>query len=701
MPNTYINRELSWLEFNQRVLCEAQREDIPLLERLKFLAITGSNLDEFFQVRVGGLTAQLSSGNDSRDIAGMTSQEQLQAIRERYKRMLNDSYDLLNLKLAPALAANDIHITSFNQLSLSQQQGLSNRFHNNIAPLLTPIAYIEDCPINLPAMQVITALELQDNEQNKRIVCIPNPDNHERFIQLYQTQLNSGSRVSIVSIEEVIAHYARNLFPNEMVTASAFFRITRNGDIVVTDDDNIEDLADEMEEMLIQRKFSDTVRLEVSQTCPPELLQTIKVIADAKENQMYPIPGIIQLSDFFSQSSISGFENLNYPSWKPQPSKEFDPHESIFDILSEGDRFLYHPYESYDPVVRLVQEAADDPDTLAIKQVLYRTAPNSKIIDALIKAAQNGKQVTVLIELKARFDEARNLIRADELQAAGVQIVYGVRNLKTHAKILLVVRNENGTLKRYTHLGTGNYNELTAKFYTDASYMTAKDSYGSDASAFFNAVTGASQLNRLNKLVPAPTEMKRTVINLIKSEANRAKAGEPARIEAKMNSLQDKDVMDALYEASRAGVKICLNIRGICCLAPGIPEHSENIHVTSVIDRYLEHARIFCFHQGGENLVYIASADWMTRNLEKRVELMIPIEDETAKSRLREILAQAFEDNSHSHTIQPNGASVPNRAEHAVFRTQEVLQEAAEKVTKSKRIQQYTTFVPHTPEEVD
>jgi polyphosphate kinase len=378
---------------------------------------------------------------------------------------------------------------------------------------------------------------------------------------------------------------------------------------------------------------------------------------------------------------------------------------SIFDTLAEHDILLNHPFESFEPVLRFVEEAASDPSTIAIKQVLYRTASDSRIIDALIKAAHNGKQVTVLIELKARFDEARNLMRADELQRAGVQIVYGVKGLKTHAKICLVIRNEDGQLKRYTHLGTGNYNESTARLYTDISYLTSRPAYGADASLFFNAVTGRSKLTRFRKLVPAPTHMKPRLLELIAAEGKRAKNGEPAAITAKVNSLQDEEIINALYKASKDGVTIKLNIRGICCLKTSTGgrkrKEANNIQVISVIDRYLEHARIFSFHHGGSPLLFISSADWMTRNLDKRVELMIPIEDKACRKRLQNILESAFKDNCNAHEILENGSSrrITKKKGQKKFRMQEQLQSRARKSAKARAHERSTTFEPHTPAE--
>ncbi|SHK33819.1 polyphosphate kinase [Rubritalea squalenifaciens DSM 18772] len=694
MSANYINRELSWLEFNQRVLSEAQREDLPLLERVKFLAITASNLDEFFQVRVGGLTILRRTGNRKPDFSGLTPLQQLSAIRTRTKKMIADQYSLLNDTLLPELERHNILFKHPRTLSPFLSEQLSERTKEQIIPLLTPLAYDEDqTDPELPALRLIVACTLQDDESlEQRHAFIPIPDHLGRIIYL-----SENDQQIIVLLEDVIAHYASYLFPGETAVSHSTFKITRNGDIAVHEEDAI-DLAGEMEDVLAERKVSNTVRLEFPKGTSRDLESLIKKVTHAPSKSVFKIPGPLALNDFMEIAFLSGHDELKDPVWEPQPSSMLDPQVSMFDSISEQDILLYHPYESFEPVIRLLEEAATDPDVLSIKQVLYRTAKQSRIIDALIKAAENGKQVTVLVELKARFDEARNLQRADELQRAGVQIVYGVKGLKTHAKITLIIRNEGGQLMRYCHLGTGNYNESTAKLYTDASYLTCRKEYGADASLFFNAVTGRSKLIDFSRIVPAPTHMKRKLLELIASETARAKQGEEASITAKVNSLQDQDIIDALYQAAQAGVSVRLNIRGICCLKTSKSTEASNIKVVSVIDRYLEHARIFSFHQGGSPQMYISSADWMTRNLEKRVELMIPILEKNAQRRLTNILEAAFKDNQQAHLILPDGTSarITDRPKKK-FRMQKDLQERAEKAAKSRAQRLSTTFEPHLP----
>ena len=704
---SFINRELSWLEFNQRVLDQGNRESLPLLERLKFLAITASNLDEFFQVRVGGLHLMRMSGSHKRGISGLTPSQQLTAVRARAKAMIEDQYNLLNKELLPALQDEGLHLLDRSAISPSQHEALASRFQDSIFPLLTPLAYDEDTSMaNLPAMRIILACELESlSENSTRTVFIPLPDGISRFIQLPTSEVaGSTPHQNVILTEDLISAFSGELFPDEKIIATMPFRITRNGDIAVQEEDAI-DLAGEMEEVLAARKTSNTVRLELPAKGPSRIKSMVREITGAGSSETYAVDGPLALTDFMSLAFSPGYDHLRDEPWQPQPSPDIDPGESIFDTLADHDVLLNHPYESFEPVLRFVEEAADDPATIAIKQVLYRTASDSRIIDALIKAANNGKQVTVLIELKARFDEARNLMRADELQRAGVQIVYGVKGLKTHAKICLVIRNEDGQLKRYTHLGTGNYNESTARLYTDISYLTSRPAYGADASLFFNAVTGRSKLTRFSKLVPAPTHMKPRLLELIAAEGKRAKNGEPASITAKVNSLQDEEIIKALYQASKDGVTIKLNIRGICCLKTATGsrgrKQANNIEVVSVIDRYLEHARIFSFHHGGNPLLFIASADWMTRNLDKRVELMIPIEDKTCRKRLLTILESAFKDNCNSYQILEDGTSrrIIKKKGQKRFRMQEQLQNQAHKSAKARAHQRSTTFEPHTPAE--
>ncbi len=698
MSIPYLNRELSWIEFNQRVLNEALREDLPLLERVKFLAITASNLDEFFQVRIGGLMLMRRSGRKTPDASGLTPSRNLAALRQRMLKMSGDQYTLLTGTIVPALEKAGIRPLQPHELSVEQAAQVSATFDDLIYPLLTPLAVDpEGTPPNIPALQIIVACRLFDPAvQTHRHALIPIPETLGRRVSVTTTD----DQHAFLLIEDLVATHADELFPGETVTATTAFRVTRNGDIAVQEEDAI-DLAGEMEDVLSARRFADTVRLEIRSDAPRDLARMIKFVTAVTPQETYRINGPPGLASFMELAFLSGFDHLRDAEWPGQNSPAIAPGASMFETIGSKDVLLFHPYESFEPVLRLIEEAAEDPDVIAIKQVLYRTARKSRIIDALIKAAENGKHVTALVELKARFDEARNLNRADELQRAGAQIVYGVKGLKTHAKICLIVRRENGHLRRYVHLGTGNYNETTSRLYTDLSYLTCKPEYGNDASLFFNAVTGRSKLLRFQRLVPAPTAMKPELLDMIASEAERAKQGLPARIIAKVNSLQDPEVIGALYKASQAGVEIRLNVRGICCLKPGDPKYSKNIEVISVIDRYLEHARLFYFHQGGDGGVYISSADWMTRNLEKRIELMIPIEEPVLKRRLVRILDAYFQDNIQASRLMPDGTSqriVRTKGQKA-FRVQDHFYQSARKAAKAREHERSMTFEPHVPAE--
>ena len=695
MPAPYLNRELSWVEFNQRVLNEALRDDLPLLERVKFLAITASNLDEFFQVRIGGLIAMRRSGIKKADASGLSPTRNLAALRQRILRMKEDQYTLFNQTLVPALRTAGIQLLSPGEWSVEQTAQLAATFEDLIFPLLTPLAVDPgEAPPLIPALTLIVACRLTDPATgNTRHALIPIPDSLPRRITV-----GGEASHAFVLIEDLVAIHSARLFPGENVTATTTFRVTRNGDIAVQEEDAI-DLADEMEDVLTARRFSDTVRLEICANAPRDLAAMIREATGAGPQEIYKLDGPPGLASFMELAFLPDCEHLRDADWPGQTSPAITPGATMFETIAAGDLLLHHPYESFEPVLQLLEEAATDPDVLAIKQVLYRTAKKSRIIDALIAAAENGKNVTVLVELKARFDEARNLDRADELQRAGAQIVYGVKGLKTHAKICMIIRREAGHLRRYVHLGTGNYNETTSRLYTDLSYLTCKPEYGNDASLFFNAVSGRSKLLRFQRLVPAPTAMKPMLLDLITGEAERARQGLPARIVAKVNSLQDPDIINALYKASRAGVEIKLNVRGICCLKPGDPKFSKNITVVSIIDRFLEHARLFHFHQGGDSKVYISSADWMTRNLEKRVELMVPIEEPAIKRRLLRILEAFFQDNTQASLLLPDGTSqrIERPKKTKAFRAQEYFHQQARKSAKAREHELAMTFEPHVP----
>lgn len=692
----YINRELSWLEFNQRVLNQALRKDLPLLERIKFLGISASNLDEFFQVRVGGLQALKHSGSRSKDISGLTPTRQLQLIRKRVSSMIDAQYRLFTDDLLPALRLEKLSPIPVSSLTETQLLNLATHFHNQIFPLLTPLDMDLEMPPVLPSLSLIMGVQLRNPENGETRFCaISIPDCLPRRIHFPDM-----GEEAYVLIEDLTGTFIDTLFPGEHVICKAPFRVTRNGDIAVQEDDSL-DFADEMEEVLVARKFSEAVRLEMPTDVPAALAKCIRDAVGASPSETYRLNGPLRLSDFTGMAFAPGFEHLKVTPWTSQPSPMVDPSLSMFENITSGDILINNPFESFEPVIRFVEEAADDPNVIAIKQVLYRTASDSRFVKALIRAAENGKQVTALVELKARFDEARNLEKAEELQRAGVQVVYGVKGLKTHAKICLVIRRENGSLHRYCHFGTGNYNESTAKIYTDISLLTCNEELGADASQFFNSVTGRTRLMHFRKLSPSPAMMKARLIELIESEAERARQGEPGHIMAKMNSLNDVQIMEALQNAATAGVKIELNVRGICCFKPLTPKAAKNIRIVSIVDYYLEHARVFWFRHGGTPRVFIASADWMTRNLDKRVELMIPIDDAKLAHRLKGILDACMADNTQACLLLEDGSSQPLKpiGKEKALRMQEALSKEARRLAKSKERQMIQMLEPHVPQE--
>lgn len=692
MKPAYLNRELSWLEFNQRVLSEAQRRDLPLLDRVKFLAITGSNLDEFFQVRIGGLLTLAESFPTHSDPSGLEVSGQLEAIEKRVRRLKKDQETLYLHELLPALAKKGLGLNKVCKLDPKQIQRFAHYFRDSVSPLLSPLNLTaENARQIMPSLSVCLALLINDPETDEeRTVILPLPASVPRI-----ARVDEGG---FVMLEDLVSHFCDSLFPDETIVQRTLIRLTRNTDIPANEDE-AHDFAEEIRQVVTDRSQSFPVRLQTSED--NEFTLTLIELLGITPDKVFSTKAPLALTDLFGLAMADGFSDLRTPPISGAESHKIDPTRSIFDILSEGDIVLAHPYQSYRPVVRFLEEAASDPKVLAIKQTLYRTAKDSQIVDALITAAKAGKQVTALVELKARFDEAPNLRRAEELRRAGAQVLYGVKGLKTHAKIALVIRNEDGHLKRYVHLGTGNYNEVTARFYTDISYLTCRPDYGSDASLFFNAVTGRTKLEHFKVLVPAPTKMKQTLIAFIEEETARALEGEEAHIMARMNSLEDTDMIDALYRASIAGVKIQLNVRGICCLKPGKRKEAKNIEVVSIIDQQLEHMRIFYFHQGGDHQVFISSADWMTRNLEKRVELMTPIDDAPSKSLLIDILKAGFRDNQNAYHLQMDGSSKRREREKGErrFRQQDYLTQRFARMAAAAEQVRSSNLEPHLPKE--
>ena len=695
-PSPFINRELSWLAFNRRVLEEALDGSLPLLERLKFLAITSSNLDEFFMVRVGGLQLLAHEGSGKTDPSGMTPAEQLAEISRLVHQMTADQYTCLREDLEPKLAAAGIRRLTMDALTPEQDTYVEGLFEHELYPVITPMAVDLDDPFPLlPGLGINLCVRLKTvkGTDMPRFAVVAVPKGVARFITVPTEQ-----GYHYLLLEDIITAFLDRIFPGEPIVDSAPFRITRNADMSVRED-AAGDLLEKMKEVLIERKQSSCVRLEIGSSASDILRSFLTTSLDINDDSLYSLPGPLDLSALFRVATMSGFDNLKIEPWTPQPSPDIGPSESIFEAIARRDILLFHPYESFDPVLKLVEEAADDPNVLAIKQILYRTSEYSPVVAALARAADRDKHVTVVVELKARFDEARNIEWATALEHAGVQVIYGLKGLKTHAKICIVVRREPTGIRRYVHFGTGNYNEKTARLYSDISFMTCDVDFAADASAFFNTITGYSQPVRYRKIEAAPIGLRSRIVELIENEIERRKQGQEARIMVKLNSLADADLVKALYEASKAGVDIRLNVRGICCLRPGVPNLSETISVVSIVDRFLEHSRIFYFHNGGDSRVFISSADWMTRNLDRRVELLVPVDDLRCREKLVAILETCLGDNTKARQLLPDGSY--RRAEPAprkkALRAQEIFHRRACEAAKSAKKAETATFEPQRP----
>ena len=649
----FINRELSWLEFNQRVLGEMIDESLPLLERVKFAAITASNLDEFFMVRVGGLQILNQQRVTTADAAGMTPSQQLDAIGQRTGLMLDRLYTCFLEQIEPALGASGIQRMIPGQLSETEQLYLRNLFLDELSAVISPLAIdpsIEPPVTSNKTLQVAVLLADKANPGGTRLVFIPLAKPVSRFIAIPSTDQHC-----FILAEDVVEMFIEHFFPGEEVIHCTPFRILRNADIAIRED-LAQDLLVQVEDMVDVRKNAACVRLEVMATADKMLVELLQQFFHVDQENIYRSPGPLDLSAWFSLGGLGGYEDLHYPSWPPQSSPDIDPGSSLFDVIAQRDILLHHPFESFDPVVRLLEEAAEDPGVLAIKQSLYRTSDESPIVRSLIKAAERGKYVTVIVELKARFDEVRNIEWARDMERAGVQVIYGVKGLKTHAKVCMIVRREAQGIRRYLHFGTGNYNEQTARFYCDFSYLTCNEQMGTDTAGIFNAITGYTEPPRLQLLSMSPLTLRDRMMEEIERETTFARQGGEAIIRAKMNSLVDPEIIKALYQASAAGVKVELNVRGICCLRPGVEGLSENIRVVSVIDRYLEHGRIYSFHGGGEPRLYLSSADWMPRNLNRRIEIMVPVVDAACKEKISRALDTCLADDVKAHQLMSDGS---------------------------------------------
>jgi polyphosphate kinase len=646
-PEYFINRELSWLKFNLRVLQEAQDERNPLLEQLRFIAITGSNLDEFFMIRVAGLKQQFESGINKKDAAGLSVGEQLRQINKATRELVKKKYSYLKAILKK-LEAHDIHFATMTSLSAKQRDWIEKYFYHTIFPVITPLAVDSSHPFPFLANRSLNlAIELKRGRGESKTAVIQVPGVLPRLVGLPE----AGKKKRFVYLEDIIITYCGALFHGYTIKDVLPFRITRNADLAI-DEEEAEDLLAEVEKSLRQRKRGQAVRLEIGKTRNRNLKDFIVDGLKIDDEDIYEIQGPIDTSFFMKFADLAGYDKLRYDTFNPVKPMGLREDTDVFAAIRAGDILLHHPYESFGPVIEFIEQAAKDKDVMAIKQTLYRVGGDSPIVKALAQAAENGKQVTVLVELKARFDEENNILWAKRLEEAGCHVIYGLLGLKTHGKIALVVRRENGLIKRYVHMGTGNYNESTAKVYTDMGLFTANDQFGADASAFFNVLSGYSDPPVWNKIVVAPIGMRQKINDLIAREISFAAVGKQARIIAKINSLLDKDIILKLYEASNKGVKIDLIIRGICTLRPGIPNVSENISVRSIVGRFLEHSRVFCFANGGDERVFLSSADWMPRNLNERVELLFPVEDTVQAERIKAVINLLLQDNQKAYIMK-------------------------------------------------
>lgn len=686
-PEYFYNRELSWLKFNLRVLKEAMVKETPLLERLKFIAISASNLDEFFMVRVAGLWSNFDSGVEKRDASGMSVHEQLVAISQAAHEQVRTQTKSL-IALMAEMDAVKLHFRRVKDLSELGKDWLEEYYREVVFPVLTPMAVDASRPFPFLANKTLNlAVELikADGEHSMGLIQVPSV--LDRIVEVEP----EGKR-TFVFLEDIIASHCHDLFKGCHILDMVSFRVTRDSDLDLEEDDSV-DLMKEVEESLRKRKRGAAVRLEIFKTNNNRIKKFLEENLDVTEMEVYEINGPLDPTCFFKFIGMKGMWPWLYEPFVPQRPLELPDDSDLFAAIRENDILLHHPYESFDPVVKLVSDAADDPQVLAIKQTLYRVSGNSPIVAALARAAENGKQVTVLVELKARFDEENNILWARRLEKAGCHVIYGLVGLKTHAKIILIVRKEDNGIRRYLHLGTGNYNDSTAKLYTDLGLMTANDEFGSDASAFFNLLSGYSEPPVWNKLVMAPLGLREKIYALIDNEIAMVRAGREGHIIAKMNSLIDQPVIQKLYEASAAGVHIDLIVRGICGLRTGIEGISDNITVRSIVGRQLEHSRIFWFANGGEEQLYLSSADWMPRNLNDRVELFFPVETEEHIRRIKALLDLYLRDNVGAHMMQSNGTYRRVRNKLEPVSAQSTLYEmaqlavTADKLPMEKRLQ--------------
>jgi polyphosphate kinase len=653
----YFNRELSWLAFNRRVLEQAESEDYPILERMKFLAFVSSNLDEFFEIRVAGLQQQVKSGIIERGPDGLGPKEQLRRIQSIARRLVADQYDCWDKQIVPSLKKSRVLFSSYEELTRNEKQWVTNYFEEQVLPVLTPMAIDPAHPfpqLSNKALYILASIDDPETRIIERMMAIiPVPRILPRVVKIGVPR--RGKPGVYIFLSDIIQKYIKTLFPGYKVRSAVPFRITRNSDLYI-DEEEVENLLNKIEEELLNMNKGAAVRLEIGEGADPVLVDELLEAINLQQENVYVIGGPMNPLRLMSAYDLIDRPDLKFPPAAPYTSHQFDHAEQIFDRILENDIMLHQPYDTFQPFMDFISQAARDPDVLAIKQTLYRTAGDSPIIAALIDASRRGKQVTVLVEIKARFDEANNIAWARQLEDVGVHVVYGLVGLKTHCKTCLIVRREGEKMRRYCHLGTGNYNHKTARLYTDISFFTAKDEITEEVAGLFNTLTGFSLTPRFKKLLVAPFTLHSGIQNYIKAETRNAKAGKPARIIAQTNSLVDQATIDNLYRASQAGVKVELIVRGICNLVPNVKGLSENIRVRSILGRYLEHSRVFYFENNGHPLVYAGSADWMPRNFYRRIEAVFPIEDPELKARLIYILETYLKDTKHARILRANGA---------------------------------------------
>ncbi|MEA3370571.1 MAG: RNA degradosome polyphosphate kinase [Campylobacterota bacterium] len=673
-PNLYNNRELSWLQFNTRVLKQVQDESLPLLERLKFLAIYGTNLDEFYMIRVAGLKKLFAAGIIVSGADKLTPLQQLHEIRS-YLHQEQQVLEHCMSGILKKLEEEGLSIKSYSEVNQNEKNQLNRFFYENIYPVIIPIAIDATHPfphLNNLSFGLIVKLKDSENEDIERFGLIRVPRPLSRFVEL-----GNGT---YVPIESVVSQHVEDLFPGYTLSKYSSFRVTRNADLSI-EEEEADDFMEILEEGLKLRRKGEMVRLEIGKNSDEEIINFFNRHTNVYKDDIYKFHTFLNLSSLWQIVANKDFAHLLLPPFKPKTLPPLNNNENIFSTLEKQDVLLYHPYESFDPVVKLIQSASKDPDVVSIKMTLYRSGTNSPIVQALMNASESNKQVTVMVELKARFDEENNLIWAKALEKAGAHVIYGIKGFKVHAKAALITRKKNGKLKQYAHLGTGNYNPATSKIYTDMSYLTSKDEITNDLTRFFHFLTGFSNKGKLNELYMAPSQIKPKLLSLIHNETRQGKDGQ---IIAKVNSLVDEDVIRALYKASQAGVKIDLIVRGICCLKPGIEGVSENIKVISILGKYLEHPRTFYFKNDNPG-VYISSADWMPRNLVRRIELLTAIKDESSKEKIIQILKLQCSDNALAHELQSDGSYIKIKKEEKAINNHKLLEDYVNRISKATK----------------